>query len=288
MIGTAAAIIGSAVIAGGASAIASGNNSKAIDKSTQAQTQSNAESLALQRDVYSQNRTALQPWQEGGLSAFNMNNAMLGITPTVQPQQMQPNALSQFYPMGGRMGGRMGGGMEDFAYGGAFGEGGGYRLPGSITGYGGGTWDTGGNPVTVGMGGTPAPQGNPWDGFKNWLAGSDYAFQANRGEGRVNGGFASGGVFQSGARDRALAEFNTGLNAGYRSEYQDRVTGQQQIGLGAASAQAGVGQTFANNATSLNSANANALSQAAIARANNSNGLVNSLGSIFSGTIGRL
>lgn len=277
MIGTAAAIIGSAVVGAGASAIASKNNSKAIDKATQAQTEGNAESLALQRETRDMNNAALQPFAAGGLSAFNMNNAMLGITPTVQPQQMQPNALSQFYPMGGPMGG---GGFEDYSYGGAFGDAGGpYR--GQVP-----NWQT--MSATMQPQAAPAPQGNPWDGFKNWLAGSDYAFQLDRGANRINSGYAAGGVVQSGAAMKALEEFRQNLNLSKLGEYQDRVTNQQNIGLGAASAQAGVGQTFANNATSLNSANANVLAQSAIAKANNSNGLVNSLGTIFSGTLGRL
>jgi hypothetical protein len=54
----------------------------------------------------------------------------------------------------------------------------------------------------------------------------------------------------------------------------------RNIGFGAASAQAGVGQNFANNVSSLNSQNANALAALQMTRANNTAGAIGALGQI--------
>lgn len=294
-IGTAAALIGSAVIGAGASAISAGKNSKAITQATNAQTESNAQSVALQRDIYGQNKAALAPYQTGGLAAFEQSNAMLGLTPTQAPQQQQvmPNAMAQFagnygiespYMAPGGMGGE-----------GYSGWGGGNFEAGMGGGQSGGQWwqpQGGQSPWNAQqpMGQTPsvAPRTSPMDGFKNYIANSDYGFQFGEGANQINSGYAGRGVLQSGAAMKGLEGFRQNLQSGYRNEYMDRLGGQAQMGLGAASAQAGVGQSFANNVTNLNSQNANALASAAIAKANNSTGLINGLGQTFGNVLGRL
>lgn len=75
----AIAAVGSAVIGGGASLIAAGKNSKAIDKSTAAQQQSDAENRALQREVYASNEAHLNPFIERGNAAGGVINSALGL-----------------------------------------------------------------------------------------------------------------------------------------------------------------------------------------------------------------
>lgn len=82
-----AAIVGGALAAGGA-IIASSNNSKAINKSTAAQQQGNNASLALQADIYGQNKGALAPFMARGNAAGDQINALLGLGgtgPTYNP-----------------------------------------------------------------------------------------------------------------------------------------------------------------------------------------------------------
>lgn len=70
MIGTAAALIGSALISGGAALFGANAQSKAADKATKAQTAANDQNIALQKDVFAQQKAALKPWQDAGLSAL--------------------------------------------------------------------------------------------------------------------------------------------------------------------------------------------------------------------------
>jgi hypothetical protein len=124
-----ALIIGGAALAGAAgSVISSNNNKKAIEKSTDASLQANRESIAsqeklaaesrklltdqfnqsmgynrdayntsgqLQTDVRNQNVAILNPWAQGGFSAFNQANALLGLP---EQQAYSPQAI-QFKPL---------------------------------------------------------------------------------------------------------------------------------------------------------------------------------------------
>lgn len=240
------------------SVVGASKNSSAINKATDAQTQGNAQSMALQQNIYNQNQAALQPWQTGGLSAFGQTNAMLGL-PAAQPQQ----GLAQ------------------------------YGMPIGVGAYD-GNFDFGGMGENFGWTGRRNPPNamslapaNPGQGFANYLANSDYGFQMQRGGNAINSGYAGSGTLKSGAAMKGLEEFRQGLQQGYRGEYMDRLNQQQQMGLGAASAQAGVGQTFANNMTSLNAANGNILAQSALAKANNTNSLIGGLTGLTGWAAGR-
>lgn len=79
-IGTTAAILGSAVIGAGASAISSGNNRRAINQATAAQTQATNQNNALTRDIYNQNFGILSPYTQRGNAAGETINALLGLS----------------------------------------------------------------------------------------------------------------------------------------------------------------------------------------------------------------
>lgn len=87
MVGVTAAIIGSAVIGAGASAMAGAKNSKAINKATAAQTQSNADATALQRETRQQNLALQQPIYDAGMPAIHSRNALLGLGGSPQASQ---------------------------------------------------------------------------------------------------------------------------------------------------------------------------------------------------------
>lgn len=280
------AIIGAGALTAGGAVVASKSNSKAINKATAAQTQSNTESVALQRDIYGQNKAVLSPFVQRGNAAGEAMNALLGLTGTNDNVQQlpaqQPNALAQYaYGFEGMDGPR--GGYRPYE------TMGGDRptMPGPISGFGGGTFDMQGNPVTVGTQGQPAPNAaaNAFDIFRN---STGYKFRLGQGMDAVNSGYAGRGVLQSGAAIKAINEYGQDFASGEFGNYLGYLGNQQGVGLSGASALAGVGQGYANNITSMNQNNANALGQIAVARANNNNALIQGIGSAVGNTVGVL
>lgn len=270
-IGTTAAILGSAVIGAGASAIGASKNSKAINAATQAQTDSNAQSVALQREVYGENKQALTPYQQSGQAATGQINALLGLNP-VQPQQQpqQQQSLQSLYS--------------------AF-----YGEP-AYNGNALGMFGINSNGIPQGglnlFGTTQQPtvtaQPSANDGFANFRNSTGYQFRVNEGNRAINSGYAGAGTLQSGAAMKGIADYGQNIASQEFGNYLGALQGQQALGAGAAGAQAGVSTNFANTVTGLNQNNANALSNAAVAKANNSNALLGSIGGLASGVLGRL
>lgn len=273
-IATTTAILGSAVIAGGATLAAAKSNSKGIKQASQLQSDSNAQSVALQRDVYNQNSAALQPWQQSGLQANSILQGALGFggtqgLPTQQPlQQMQqgqqgspygakpwlegPQGFSGDYPA--QMGGYMPQGPQNAPQ------------------------------ATVG-GITNGQAAN--DAFKTFLDSINYNWQLEQGNNAFNGAWAGAGTLQSGAAEMARSDYNR--NMAQSLAYQPWLSGVSDIanrGFGAASAQAGVGQNYANSVSGLNSANANAMAQLQIAKAGNNSSTIGGLGMIGANVLG--
>lgn len=119
---------------------------------------------------------------------------------------------------------------------------------------------------------------NPWDGFKSYLAGSDYAFQFDRGANALNSGYAGSGMVKSGAAMKGLEQFRQGLQSGYRGEYMGALGNQQALGFNAASAQAGVGQNTANNLSNIAMSRGESLANSALVKSQNT---ANALGGAF-------
>jgi len=140
---------------------------------------------------------------------------------------------------------------------------------------------------------TPPAPGNvagDWEfvspqAFGQYIQNSDYGFQFGTGSNALNSGLATGGTLQSGAAMKDLERFRQNLQAGYRNEFAGGVANQQALGLGAASAQAGVGQNYTNTVTANNTNAANALSNAALIRGQNNplSALASTAGGFLSG-----
>jgi hypothetical protein len=280
------AVIGSAVIAGGATLAASSKNSKAINKSTDAQTASTAANNALQRDIYGQNKATLSPFVQSGVQAGSQLNAMLGLggqQPAQQVPSQQPNVealynggfgtAAQFQGMGGDPFGGQFGGIRQMAGAGNF-EGGQY----------GGGYAQAANQQQPGL----QQLANPGQGFADYIGNSDFAFQQQEGNNAINSGYAGSGTLQSGAAMRGLEDYRQNLQSGYRNEYMGYLGQQQGVGLQAAGAQAGVGINYANATSANNQNQANALGQAAVASANNSSSTFGSLASIAGNAAGQI
>lgn len=127
--------------------------------------------------------------------------------------------------------------------------------------------------------GTAEQQVAGQQGFANYLKNSDYGFQQATGNNALNSGYAGNGVLQSGAAMKELENYRQNLQSGYRGQYMNALGNQQGLGLGAASAQAGVGQNYTNTIMANNQNAADARSNAALIRGQN-NPLASLLGGV--------
>jgi hypothetical protein len=124
------------------------------------------------------------------------------------------------------------------------------------------------------------------DQFRNFISNSDYGFQFDQGANAVNSGYAGAGTLQSGAAMRGLEDYRQGLQSGYRGQYMGMLGNQQQLGFGAASAQAGVGQNFANSMSNIYQNQGDNLANAALLKAQNNSQMFNSLAMLGSNAFG--
>lgn len=92
MIGTTAAIIGSAVIGAGASAISSSNASSAAKKGADAQAAAANRAADLQHAQYLQTREDYAPWRTAGTAAVGKQADIMGLN----GQGPQDNAFASF------------------------------------------------------------------------------------------------------------------------------------------------------------------------------------------------
>lgn len=125
----------------------------------------------------------------------------------------------------------------------------------------------------LGMGGAGA-QGGAFDRFRE---ASGYNFRFNEGMDALNSGYAGAGVLQSGDAMRAATEFGQNFASNELGNYMGMLGNQQGVGLGAASAQAGVGQNYVNTISQNNNNAGTAAANAALSKGAN-NPFANALG----------
>jgi len=260
-------VAGAAVAAVGAvasSAIGSSSASKAAAATTAAADKS---AEVVQRN-YDLSAAALQPWQQSGLAANQTINSFLGLQPTQAPAApaQQANALSQY------------GGQGGFAS--MMAQGFGFDPSQFMANY-----QQNAMPTQQVAQPTTQPV-NAADGFKNYIANSDYGFQFGQGANKVNSGYAGAGTLQSGAAMKGLEDYRQNLQQGYRGEYIGALGNQQSLGLTAAQAQAGVSGNAANSLASIYTNQGQNQAAIAAAQGNNSKSLVNSLSTIGAGIFG--
>lgn len=263
-----AAIGAAGALGAGATVAASSKNASAIDKSTQTQTQANRESLALTREIYDENKAVLGDFVQTGLPATKAANALLGIgtsTPDYNAYlSANPDVMQGYYQTADK---------------------GQFSSPEEYARWHYQNYGAGEKRALPTNGMTQEAANKAFADYRN---STGYDFRVNEGLRAINSGFAGRGVLQSGAAMRAINDYGQNMASAEFGSYFDRIADQQRLGLSAASAQAGVGQNFANNASALNTSNANALAQGAVAKANNSNALISGLGGIAGNTISGL
>lgn len=264
---TAAASIGGAVMAGKAQ--------KSAAKSANATAQAtNTANNALALDIYGKNTALLSPYSDRGNKAGTAINALLGLGGA--PQASQPGAAPQVY------------GQPQNTLAASYDAGDG-RIPNMPVD---GAYSEAQSPAAQPTSIIPTNGGaSPYESaFNSFLDSTGFRFQMNEGNRAVNTGYAASGTLQSGAAQKALQDRGqqTALN-NYFLPYMGLLQGQQGVGMGAASAVAGVGQNYANSVTANNNLAGETAQNAALARgaANSSmylgigNALGTAAGSIF-------
>jgi hypothetical protein len=123
-------------------------------------------------------------------------------------------------------------------------------LPGVISGYGGGTFDMNGRPVTTGMDGEPAAAAR--SAFDAFRGSTGYDFRFGEGMRALNTGFAAQGLLNSGAARKEAVRYGQNIGSQEFGNYLGYLGNQQGVGLSAGSALAGVGQNYANSVMSNN------------------------------------
>lgn len=285
-IGTAAAIGLGATALGGA--LSSRSSSKAASKAADTSLAVAEQNNALAREIYGQNQQALSPFMTRGNQAGDAINALLGLggapANSNTPASPQVNALYQGYnPDTSAGAGYQGYGQpsgyqrpvnalslraqqlhgispNDFF--------GGYGLPGEISGYGGGTWRSDGTQATPAQQ-SVSPAQAASDAFDVFRNSTGYQFRVNEGMDALNSGFAGAGLLRSGAALKALDDYRQGMASQEFGNYMGYLSNQQGVGLGGASALAGVGQNYTNTVTANNNNAGSAVANAALIKGQN-------------------
>ena len=103
--GIATAVIGSAVIGGGASALAAGAQSRAANRASEAQTQASQAAIDEQRRQYDETRRLLEPYVQAGTPALREQLRILGlISPEEQQAAIQQQEQNPFFQALARQG----------------------------------------------------------------------------------------------------------------------------------------------------------------------------------------
>lgn len=286
-VGAVASVAGGAIAAGGAKSAAK-SSAAAADRSSE-----------VQQQIYNQNAATLSPFIQRGNAAGGAINALLGLGggPTnnaatqAMPAMQQGQQDGVFYgahgqQVGGPLGmvlSKVGGqvasnfGVDDYSNVGGYIPGGitpeAYSnwggmdangmpgLPGPISGYGGGTFNMDGTVAT------PSAQDAANSAYEIFKRSTNYQGRLKEGASALNSMWAGGGAVKSGAAGKAFTKYGQDYAANELTNYMNMLGNQQNVGAGAASSQAGVGQNYANSIGNINMQNGANQANAALAGA---------------------
>lgn len=241
----AAAVVGSAVVGGAASMSASSKASKAA-KSTA------AANNALQRETYDQNKATLAPYVAGGNRAQTQIQALLGLGGAADWSAYvhgNPDALAQW--------------QNDPAERAKWG--------GDIYRFGEFHYNNDGARRDL----TPY-QSSQTAALNNFRNSAGYQDQFAEGQRAVTSALGDRGLLDSGAAQKALVKYGQSQANQSLQQYLQNLVQQQGAGLGAASAQAGVGSNYANAVSANNNMAAQTSANAALSSAGAINGVLQS------------
>ena len=295
-----AAGVASAAAIGGA-VMSSKAQKSAANQASQTAADNTAANNALTREQYAQNYATLNPYAQRGNTAGNAINSLLGLGMPQQqggpdamqlPQQAGQTAFSMAAPNGlsegiyndlrispRQIGGAQGGGRPVWGMNQP-------QLPGTVGGYGGGTFNPDGTQVTP----VDTGQQDYENAFQNYQNSTGFQFRQSEGNNALNAGYAANGALRSGAAMKDFARFNQNIASDEFGNYLAQLGRQQNVGLAGASAIAGVGQNMVNNVTANNNSAATVAANAALARgqanANMYGGIANGIGRFLGSSFG--
>lgn len=290
-IGTAAALLGSAAIGAVGSAIGGKSQSKAATQAANISSQENAANRSFLTGIYDRNVGYLSPYMQSGVTA---NNAIMELLGYPQTRAQSP----AFGPMGSTpQPSVFGGGQPIMVNGQSFdggefvptfgtspvGQSGGftpsthYTVPSSIA------YSPFTGPVPDGIT-TTAPSAR--SAFDTYRGSTGYDFRVNEGVRGLQSAFSRN--LDSGASTKASIRYGQGVASDEFGRYIDMLRGQAQLGFGAGSALAGVGQQFGNTVTAGNTAAANAQANARLYAGNANANMWSNIGSSFGQALGAI
>lgn len=295
-IGTLAAIgIG---LAGAGAAVSASAQKNAANKASQTAADTAASNNALAQNIYNQNAATLSPFVQRGNAAGGAMNALLGLggTNNAATQAIpEMQGLPTGQPMGVADWNANNGapyqrdGINDLSQIGASGWGG--ITPDAYSNFGGmdarGGLTNFGPTAHAGTGQMPtgqSAQSAAEDAFNIFKGSTGYQSRLKEGANAVNSMWAGSGAVKSGAAGKAFERFGQDFASNEFGNYMNYLGNQQGVGLGAASAQAGVGQNYVNTISNNNNNAGTAAANAALVKGNNSFG--NVLGLIGGGMFG--
>lgn len=273
-IATGLAIAGITAAAGIGGAVLSGKAQKKAAKTAAGVADRTAEmNNALARDIYGQNAARLDPIWSGGMHAGNVLRGALGLGGPA-PASTVP-----------ALGGGMSGGTDWAAYvrgnPDAMMDWQQHHRDMDLAEYGQYHWGADGGrrdltpyrpqataPAT-GTGGsaTTAAQG-ALEAFNAFKTSANYDWRLKQGQKSLEMSGLPGGGYDSGATRKAITEYGQNFASNEIGTWMDRLAQQQNLGLGAASALAGVGQNFVSNVSANNNSAGTAAANAALMAGN--------------------
>jgi hypothetical protein len=284
-IGTTAAILGAAAIGAIGSGLSASSQNRATNRAVDATQATARENNALSREFYGNNAARLDPYSDRGLQAGNALSGLLGLPSgpggnapaTVGSSAMNWGAYLSANPdlaAEAQRVTRTGEFSSPAAYAQwhwqNYGQGEGRTLPGQTAAPGGA------------LGGTATAPASATAAFDTFRNSTNYQFRFNEGNKALQLSALGGGGFDSGATRRSIVEYGQNFASNELGTYMDRLAQQQQFGLGAASALAGVGQNTVSQVSANNNMAGQAAANAALMRgqtqANMYGGIANSMG----------
>jgi hypothetical protein len=123
----------------------------------------------------------------------------------------------------------------------------------------------------LGLGGSPQATQTA---FNNYLNSTGYNFDLSQGEQAAEQNAAAGGMANSGATEKALDAYGTGLAQQYGQQYVTNLQGEVSTGSNSANALAGQGENYAQQVSSNNNSAATTSANAGLAGANAITGVI--------------
>lgn len=308
MIGTTAAILGSAAIGAGTSIISGKQQSKAAKAGAQAYSDAADQSAAVQREMFQTVWNAGANQRAIADQALSMLGRSFGIqipASATQPTTTTPASQSTMQIDYDALNERLSStprpihGQQPHADGAAPGlfvnptlGGGGFFMP---TGGSGGTQTTNGEPQgspvppntsqpQTGTGAGANPPANALDPYADFIASPDYQFRLDQGLRGGRNALASQGMLNSGAAVKALADYQGGMALGEFNNWRSGLGALAGYGSQAFATGANAAGNYANALTGINMNNAAAQASSYQNRANaNTNALGGAMGSILWG-----